>query len=493
MHVLGWLVVTCRPCCLPGVGVAGVLVSLALGACSPTDWGTDEVAPASCEDDRRNGTETDIDCGGTACKRCVIGDACLTDSDCASDECTLGTCREPHCTNLVKDQDEEGVDCGGTDCPPCAGSDPCANHRQDENETDVDCGGPSACARCEIGDSCASDGDCLSNSCTDSVCQANETGTGGASPAGGEGGQNAGKAAGAGGQGGVASDGGHGAFAGAPMAGGGAGAGGTAETGGSMAAGGAGGVAGAAAGEGGAGVPSTGGSEGQGGAGGASGATGGTAGGAGGASGSTGGSRTCSHTPISGDGLITDFSEFTPESSWTFGELPWGDTDLSGTTRHYGSPTVTLTAAITSGGNLNLTTAVPRYRFTGLALDFDTCSDASDFPGIAVTLHGSIAAGQFYLQLETSRNMPNDDPDGHCAYTSEASKWEDCGYNYVAITDLTDTATVYELSWSEFTGGVPITPVDERELLGMQFQFECTTSASCAIDVTITEVRFMAP
>jgi hypothetical protein len=491
--VLEWGVVTGRLCRIVAVGVVGVPAFAAFWSCAPTDWGTDD--RASCTDERRNGTETDVDCGGTECKSCVIGNACLTSSDCASGECSEGTCQELHCTNLVKDQDEQGVDCGGTDCRACAGSDPCTNHRKDENETDIDCGGLSACARCQAGDSCASDGDCLTSRCTRSVCQADGTGTGGASPEGGsagEAGQYAVDTGGAGGQGGAPSlSAGSGAFAGASGAGGGAGpaAGGTAEAGGSESPGGAGSASGASAGAGGAGAPSAGGSESPGGASGAGGATAG----AGGVGGGTGGNRACSHTPISGDGLITDFSEFAPDASWTSGALPWGDADLSGTTRHYGTSTVTLTASVTSGENLNLAATLPRYRFTGLALDFDTCSDASDYAGIAVTLQGSVGVGQFYLQLETRRNMPNDDPDGHCVYTSEASKWEDCGYNYVAITDLTDTAKVYEFPWSQFTGGKPITPVDATELLGMQFQFECTTSSSCPIDVTLTDVRWLAP
>lgn len=39
--------------------------------------------PAECTDGIRNGTETDIDCGGLACDACQPGDSCLVDDDCA--------------------------------------------------------------------------------------------------------------------------------------------------------------------------------------------------------------------------------------------------------------------------------------------------------------------------------------------------------------------------------------------------------------------------
>jgi hypothetical protein len=478
-----------------------------LWSCTPTDWETDSIVPVSCDDGRRNGTESDIDCGGAECQKCATDRGCGTGSDCASGECIGGSC-----------------------------ADPCANQRKDENESGVDCGGPSSCARCSAGESCAADGDCLSNRCLGLACQDVETATGGASNTGGsrgDGGQGAGTTGGTatggtstggapGGAGGSGESGGAGGSAGAPSDGGtGTGAGGgAAETGGSDNTGGQTGTGGAAAGEGGAAGQSTGGSEpsgGVGGTGGATGGTGGTAGGGGGSGGaaggtggstggtggtggstggtggSTGGTGACSNNPISGDGLITDFSEFTPGTSWTSGSRGWGDEDLSGTTEHYGASGVTLTATITSGGSLRLTSSIPNFQFVGFQLDFSTCSDASAFTGISVTTQGNAGGSNLFLQLETSRNMPNDYPDGQCEYSSEANRWVDCVYNRTAITGITATSQVVELPWSQFTGGVPIDPVDETELLGVQLQFECTAGSDCAIDVTIAELRFIAP
>lgn len=48
-----------------------------------------------------NGTldpgETDVDCGGRQCEPCLLGAACLLDTDCASDACARGSCVAPAC------------------------------------------------------------------------------------------------------------------------------------------------------------------------------------------------------------------------------------------------------------------------------------------------------------------------------------------------------------------------------------------------------------
>lgn len=53
----------------------------------PTAPGQD----SGCEDGRRGGAETDVDCGGP-CPRCLGGQACLQPADCASDRCEGGRC-----------------------------------------------------------------------------------------------------------------------------------------------------------------------------------------------------------------------------------------------------------------------------------------------------------------------------------------------------------------------------------------------------------------
>jgi hypothetical protein len=47
----------------------------------------------TCHDRKRNGAETDVDCGGT-CPRCAIGKCCLLDNDCDSGVCVSGRCAQ---------------------------------------------------------------------------------------------------------------------------------------------------------------------------------------------------------------------------------------------------------------------------------------------------------------------------------------------------------------------------------------------------------------
>ena len=48
--------------------------------------------PISCSDAVKNGTETDVDCGGPSCPKCVNGKICGSPSDCISGNCVSGFC-----------------------------------------------------------------------------------------------------------------------------------------------------------------------------------------------------------------------------------------------------------------------------------------------------------------------------------------------------------------------------------------------------------------
>jgi hypothetical protein len=58
-------------------------------------------------------------CGGGACPACGFGLQCATASDCAYFVCSGGVCQGPSCSDGVKNGSETDVDCGG-DCAPCA-------------------------------------------------------------------------------------------------------------------------------------------------------------------------------------------------------------------------------------------------------------------------------------------------------------------------------------------------------------------------------------
>ncbi len=74
-------------------------------------------APASCNDMIENNGESDIDCGGTQCPKCLEGFDCNGPNDCLGGICTGGVC-QPSCTDMETNGDETDVDCGG-DCAPC--------------------------------------------------------------------------------------------------------------------------------------------------------------------------------------------------------------------------------------------------------------------------------------------------------------------------------------------------------------------------------------
>jgi len=144
---------------------------------------------SQCLDGAKNGTETDVDCGGSCGNNCKVGQSCKGSADCASGTCGSGnTCVATQCEDGSKDGAETDKDCGGGTCPGCAlgqgcldGSrdcksmfcnqqsklcvaDQCHDGAVDGSETDVDCGGPT-CAHCNVNQGCKSGGDCTSTFC----------------------------------------------------------------------------------------------------------------------------------------------------------------------------------------------------------------------------------------------------------------------------------------------------------------------------------------
>lgn len=105
------------------------------------DAGTDIAVPA-CQDGRREGDESDTDCGGAECAACPAGKGCRADKDCQSAICIAGS---------------------------CAAGPTCNDQRRDGAETDIDCGGPD-CAACALARACRRDSDCASVLCVRDTC-----------------------------------------------------------------------------------------------------------------------------------------------------------------------------------------------------------------------------------------------------------------------------------------------------------------------------------
>jgi hypothetical protein len=133
-----------EPCSMPAGGVCnadGACVEcIADSGCASlicTDRFT--CAPASCGDGVDNGQETDVDCGGSLCPGCPVGDGCMVGADCLGGSCVGGTCAAT-CTDGLLNQ----------------------------GESDVDCGGP--CADCTFGQDCNAGTDCDTGTCTGGTC-----------------------------------------------------------------------------------------------------------------------------------------------------------------------------------------------------------------------------------------------------------------------------------------------------------------------------------
>jgi len=128
-------------------------------------------AQPSCMDTIKNGSETDVDCGGPVCTKCTVGMSCSAGSDCLSGACSGGICKKSMGTACLSDNEcstgfcTDGVccqaRCGGT-CEACnqagragfcepapAGSDPdseCTMQSASSCGTNGLCSGSRACA-----------------------------------------------------------------------------------------------------------------------------------------------------------------------------------------------------------------------------------------------------------------------------------------------------------------------------------------------------------
>jgi slime mold repeat-containing protein len=149
-------------CTLKSCAALGKTCGTVTDGCSSTQ---------NCDNGTKEGTETDIDCGGGgACgDTCAQGKQCNADSDCGTGHCADGVCCNTACTGTCqacaaakKGGGADGV-CGSV-----------ALGLQDTNATTTCvgtrvCDGANNCKKID-GQSCGGNTECVSGNCADGVC-----------------------------------------------------------------------------------------------------------------------------------------------------------------------------------------------------------------------------------------------------------------------------------------------------------------------------------
>ncbi len=131
----------------------------------------------SANDGVKNGGETDVDCGGpdAGTPRCDTGKACLGGGDCASLVCdgAKKTCNAPSPTDGVKNGTETDVDCGGAGNPTCSTGKICVKHADCTSNGcayDNRCASHASCTQLAGGYTCGGiDSDARQNDCCESA------------------------------------------------------------------------------------------------------------------------------------------------------------------------------------------------------------------------------------------------------------------------------------------------------------------------------------
>ncbi|MDB4942885.1 MAG: hypothetical protein JWP97_2419 [Labilithrix sp.] len=126
-----------------------------VGTCTASVCG-----PMGPADGKKNGDETDVDCGGAVAPKCKSGKACAANADCTDDYCPEAThaCTAPRYDDGVLNGTETDVDCGGTG----AGMVTCAQGKTCKADTDCNgacnyaskCMDMPSCKRQHGGDTC---------------------------------------------------------------------------------------------------------------------------------------------------------------------------------------------------------------------------------------------------------------------------------------------------------------------------------------------------
>lgn len=189
-------------------------------------------------------------------------------------------------------------------------------------------------------------------------------------------------------------------------------------------------------------------------------------------------------TAVRESGAITDFSEL-GEGEYPDG-FAWGSSDvgLKGGTFQYEVEEASRLALSILGGSLVIKGSVQAGGYAGLGLYMDgVCFDASAFVGISFLLSGEASNARLEVQVQSSRNLPVTD-NGECT-----GDWSNCVNNSAAIPVATE-ATLVEVPFVDLNGGEPISPLNPREINGLQWQVDCRGDTDCTVSLTIDDITF---
>src|SRR5664280_1999306 len=222
---------------------------------------------------------------------------------------------------------------------------------------------------------------------------------------------------------------------------------------------------------------------------------------------STGGTSTASTGPkvVPTNPLMTDFSTMAEGTTITSTapNMNWGDSSktLTGGTFIYTQDATDAPTGTVTNGALVVTASIAASHYSGFGFYFgpNSGSDATAYTGFSFTISGNLAGTTVDVQVQTTPDYPlNDNSKGTCDWVGAdaSSKYNYCKFPHVALATLIGTggavsATVQTVQapWTAFSGGNPQSTVDQKQLLGIQFQFNCGSTA-CTPNIAIDNLTF---